>query len=232
MFRVTMVPPETSLEIEREFAAGLAECYGAYEVDRAVALLYPEHRSSVTHVIVRDGHHAIVGGARVHCAAPGMPLPALRALTGHPELRAALIGDAARSGPPMELASLWVSRASPEYRGLGRLVAQASVAAAATMQAPRAVTFSHHTIEPLLLGIGMRPTQHASAIPYPSSAYRSTIYDVAPLNPVHALVGDRAQMSAIRTHWTKRPSEIPIVANKSVDGLAWTIVPSKRVKVA
>lgn len=197
MFWVSIVPPAASPGAEAAFAEGLADCYRAFGVHKAVTVLSEPQRKTVMHVMVHDDTGGVVGGARIHRAGRGSPLPALRALTSQPRLRAALIGDAARTGPPMELAALWVTRANKGVRGIGRLVAQASVAAAACKGATRAVTFSHHTIEPLLHGIGMRPVAGTEPIAYPSPLYRSTVYEVDPQAPVFAAPADRAQMSAM-----------------------------------
>ncbi len=233
MFRITMVPPASDRTAEREFAAGLSGCYRYFGVGDAVSVLAEAQRPAVTHVVVRDDDDIVVGGARIHRAGRGSPLPSLRALADRPALRAAVIGDASRSGPPLELASLWVCRTRRECRGLGRLVAQASVAVAAVGRASRAITFSHHTIEPLLRGIGMRPAAGMQTIAYPSPAYRSTIYEIEPLHPDHASDGDRRQITAIADAWAEAPSELPVVpVNETPEGLRWTVLPSKRAIAA
>lgn len=197
MFELTLVAPASDLTSELEFAYGLARCYRHFGVGGAVNTLAATQRPHVWHVVVRDADGRMVGGARIHETGPGSPLPALRALDDQPTLRAALVLHATRLGPPTELAALWVEQATDGLRGLGRLVAQASIAAARHIGVARAVTFSHHTLDTLLTGIGMRPVEGAERIPYPDARYQSTIYDVDPRNPVNASAADREQIEAI-----------------------------------
>ena len=225
MFELHLLAPASDATGELEFAIGLRDCYRHFGVDAAVNLLTPSQRPYVWHVVVRDEDQRMVGGARIHHAGPSCPLPALRALDGKPALRAAMVRDASRLGPPVELAALWVERTRKELRGLGRLVAQASIAVARNAGLARAVTFSHDTLDTLLTSIGMRPVPGAPPIPYPDARYRSTIYDVDPRAPVDATAADRAQIETIADAF-RHSTSIDVVAapTSESNSLAWQVV--------
>ncbi len=207
--------------LEREFERGLQDSYRHFGVGDAVVTLHPRVRWTVTHIVVRDGGGAVVGGARVHRATRGVPLPAVRALRGSPALRAALVGDADEG--LVELAALWVKR-DTTLRGLGRLVGQASIAAAAAYGAQRAVTFSHLTIAGMLHAIGMRPTPAAEPIGYPNATYQSTVWEVDPRHPEHAHPADREQIAALREWWTDEASASIALHPTAPAALAWSVV--------
>jgi len=222
MFDVGLLAPANDLTTELEFAYGLASCYRHYGVGDAIHTLSPTQRPNVWHVTVRDNDGAMVGGARIHKTGPGSPLPALRAFDDEPALRAALVLDAARLGPPIELAALWVDRDREGLRGLGRAVAQASVAAARQIGAARAVTFSHHTLDALLTGIGMRPVEGVDPIAYPDARYRSTVYDVDPRDPSGATPTDLEQIESFARAFASA-SHVAVVSVE--DGpLRWQVV--------
>lgn len=234
MLHLSFVSPPADPELERVFTDGLTRSYRHFGVEAAVYRPNEDQGRAITHIVVCDREGVAVGGARLHRAGRRAPLPALRALASEPALRSALVGDAARIGPPVELASLWVAR-RPQFRGLGRLIARASIAGAAVGGATRAVTFSHETIEPLLVGIGMRPVRDAPQIAFPSPLYKSTIYEIAPGAPTHALDADRAQIEAITAYWSDHPATPLAVApapGPADEGARWTVLIPGRAVVA